>query len=232
MPPLYHRVWYWLRLKAQWEPYLFPTRRLFGIWVLPGQRLTSIQQIAEGVKYFDNHREIIPDKRTISRVLEWLEFNGCIAVTSNACATLIHIINWGIYNDDRREPVTGDVLVDVLPHAHKKRNNKNYKEVKEEEDKEEPKVKRFVPPTIQEITDYCIERKNTVDPETFFHHYETRNWVPTGYTKQMTSWKSAVITWEKKNRKPEGQMAFSDKPKAFRERVNDAAVEGFLEKYK
>ena len=55
----------------------------------------------------------------------------------------------------------------------------------------------FVKPTIQEISDYCIERNNSINAEKFFDHYETRGWIPKGYTRQMKDWRAAVRTWEK-----------------------------------
>lgn len=72
------------------------------------------------------------------------------------------------------------------------------------EDVEEVKVKssNFKKPTIEEIGVYCKERKNNIDPEAFWHFYESKNWH-IGKTK-MKSWKSAVITWEK--RRPKGSL--------------------------
>lgn len=110
MPPIYHRVWYLLRLKCNHEANCIPTARVFGIWILPGQRLTSIQQVAEGVSWYESGRQIIPDKRTIVRVLDWLEGNEMITVASNAQGTLISIVNWYSYNGDEPLQVTGDVL--------------------------------------------------------------------------------------------------------------------------
>jgi hypothetical protein len=57
------------------------------------------------------------------------------------------------------------------------------------------KNKRFIKPTIQEIKDYCLERKNNIDAEHFFNYYETRNW------KDIKNWKACVITWEKNKNK-------------------------------
>lgn len=56
---------------------------------------------------------------------------------------------------------------------------------------------RFTPPTVDEVKAYCQERGNFVDAQAFCDHYETRNWIPKGYSKQMASWKAAVRTWEK-----------------------------------
>lgn len=70
--------------------------------------------------------------------------------------------------------------------------------------KHSPGNGKFIPPTIEEIKTFCEGRKNGIDPEGFFHHYEARNWIPKGYTKPMTSWKSTIITWEKNNKNHAG----------------------------
>ena len=53
----------------------------------------------------------------------------------------------------------------------------------------------FVKPTIIDIKEYCIERKNNVDAETFFDFYESKDWL-IGKNK-MKDWKACVRTWEK-----------------------------------
>ena len=58
---------------------------------------------------------------------------------------------------------------------------------------------RFKKPSVNEIADYCIERKNNVDAETFFDFYESKNWF-IGKSK-MKSWKACVRTWEKRQNK-------------------------------
>lgn len=55
---------------------------------------------------------------------------------------------------------------------------------------------KFVKPTLEEIKDYCDERKNGVIPQAFYDHYEVRGWIPKGYTTQMKDWKAAIRTWE------------------------------------
>ena len=58
------------------------------------------------------------------------------------------------------------------------------------------KRKAFVPPTEQDVADYCRERKNGIDPETFIAHYAARGWKFKG-GQMMKDWKAAVITFEK-----------------------------------
>ena len=60
------------------------------------------------------------------------------------------------------------------------------------------KTKKFIPPTVNQIADYCLERNNNIDPEQFFNHYEARDWI-SGKTK-IKKWKACIITWEKNNK--------------------------------
>jgi flagellar biosynthesis GTPase FlhF len=74
-----------------------------------------------------------------------------------------------------------------------KNENKNESE---SEIKNNPnKTKKFIKPSIQEIKDYCQERKNSVDAEKFFDHYESIGWKK-GKTA-IKDWKACVRTWEK-----------------------------------
>ena len=57
------------------------------------------------------------------------------------------------------------------------------------------KSKRFSPPTLLEVEDYCFERKNTVDASKFIDYYTSN-----GKKKKknaMKDWRAAVRTWEK-----------------------------------
>lgn len=61
--------------------------------------------------------------------------------------------------------------------------------------KNKERDKRFVPPTIEEVREYCFARNNSIDAEEFVAFYTSKGWM-VGKTK-MKDWKSAVITWEK-----------------------------------
>ena len=54
--------------------------------------------------------------------------------------------------------------------------------------------KSFQPPTLEQVTEYCAERKNSVSPEKWMAHYESNGWL-VGKNK-MKNWKAAVRTWE------------------------------------
>ena len=62
-----------------------------------------------------------------------------------------------------------------------------------------PKRKRFVKPTVEEVRQYCIERNNNIDAEEFYSYYESIGWKVG--KNPMKNWKFAVITWEKRENK-------------------------------
>ena len=71
---------------------------------------------------------------------------------------------------------------------------------------ERAKSTRFTPPTLEEVTAYCKERNNNVDPERFIDFYASKGWM-VGSNK-MKDWKACVRTWEKRDTKaPEDKRA-------------------------
>lgn len=57
--------------------------------------------------------------------------------------------------------------------------------------------KRFVPPTVAEVRAYCLERKNSINPETFVDHYISVGWKVG--KNPMKNWKAAVRLWERRD---------------------------------
>ena len=106
MPPLYQRVFYYLRQQAKWKPEEFPTRQNFKIALNPGQLITSLSLIARGVSWYEYGVERRPNKKTIQNILRWLEGNGKVTVESNEHGTYINITNWTTYNHIENEEVT------------------------------------------------------------------------------------------------------------------------------
>lgn len=62
--------------------------------------------------------------------------------------------------------------------------------------------KKKVPPTVDEVRAYCLERGNGIDPQAFVDYYEARGWKY-GQGKPVVDWKACVRTWENR-RKQEG----------------------------
>lgn len=60
-------------------------------------------------------------------------------------------------------------------------------------------VKRFTPPTLEEVSSYCEERQNGVDAQRFIDFYASKGWKVGN--QSMKDWKACVRTWEQRNKK-------------------------------
>lgn len=59
----------------------------------------------------------------------------------------------------------------------------------------ESRTHKFVPPTLEEVKNYCQERNNGVDPNKWYDHYTAVGWKIG--KNPMKDWKAAVRGWEK-----------------------------------
>lgn len=71
---------------------------------------------------------------------------------------------------------------------------------------------KFVPPTVEEVNAYLMEKGYTFDPEEFVAFYESKGWM-IGKNK-MKNWKMACVTWQKSQDKKPSYP--SPKKKSFR----------------
>lgn len=59
----------------------------------------------------------------------------------------------------------------------------------------EPKKSKFVPPTLEEVFAYCLERQNGINPQHFIDYYEARGWE-LSKGRKVRDWRACVRTWE------------------------------------
>ena len=103
-------------------------------------------------------------------------------------------------NETKEEP--------KITETPKKQETRNIKEISLTGDKE--KRTRFSPPTLEEVSAYCMERGNRIDPQHFVDYYEARGWeLKPG--QKVKDWKACVRTWEQRDN---GQAV--QKPKLLR----------------
>jgi hypothetical protein len=160
--------------------------------------ITSLLQM-NGVCYASNKyfSELYgKNKVTISRWIKELRERGYISVsytykegTNEIANRYMQICYGGLSKNDK------GVLTKML-----KSNNTSININTTYSNKE--KDISFKKPTVDDINDYCLERKNNVDAETFFDFYESKGWM-VGKNK-MKSWEACVRTWEKRQGKTKG----------------------------
>lgn len=69
--------------------------------------------------------------------------------------------------------------------------------------------RNFVAPSVEEVSVYCKERKNGIDPQSFIDFYDSKGWMIG--KNHMKDWKAAVRTWERRH--GGGSAAPKPKPK-------------------
>lgn len=70
------------------------------------------------------------------------------------------------------------------------------------------KTKHFIPPSVEEVEQYCLERNNNIDAQSFIDFYESKGWM-IGKNK-MKDWKAAVRTWERCRKKENKGNVFDE----------------------
>ena len=102
-PPLYLKVWVWLLLKAQHEPYKGLDR---------GEWMTSVSEIQEAMSWMVGYRKTTPTYKQIRNVLDWLRNpcegntnsntkDGMIGTTKGTHGIKIKILNYDFYQDPK-----------------------------------------------------------------------------------------------------------------------------------
>lgn len=134
MPPMYHRVWQYLKYMVNHEPAKVPMKDGSFFPVGKGQHLTSVRSIAQAVGYYEGLKWKEPNPKTISTILAWLEKQQMISIDrgkGNRQYTLITLSNWDVYQSkenegNRKETVDGEGRKQS---ADINKNDKNNKEV-------------------------------------------------------------------------------------------------------
>lgn len=61
---------------------------------------------------------------------------------------------------------------------------------------------KFAIPSLKEVSSYCIERKNNINPQRFIDFYTSKGWKVGKNT--MKDWKACIRTWENDDKKAAG----------------------------
>ena len=168
------------------------------ITVKKGQIITSIRKLTERWGC---------TRRKANNIITMFAEDGMIDIKRDKGGTLLTIVNYSIYQDVRdTDSTTESTTQDTTQGTTQSTQHKNIKNYKEYKNNREGKSRAFTAPSIEEISIYCRERNNGVDPQTFYDFYESKGWF-VGKNK-MKDWKAAVRTWEKREKeKPQPKNA-------------------------
>lgn len=121
--------------------------------------------------------------------------------------------------DAEAEKTEKSTLLSTLK-TEKNRKEENRIETKgietEIEKKKKESIGRFAPPSFDQVSEYCAERSNGIDPQAFIDFYESKGWM-IGKNK-MKDWKAAIRTWEQRSNAPKKE----DNDKEIRKHYENA----------
>lgn len=108
-------------------------------------------------------------------------------------------------NARETESVTESVIESVTepkPNREPNRNpNHSHSHTPEDQEQEHGARKRspaFVPPTVEQVREHCQSKGYRVDAEAFVAHYTANGWK-VGGRAPMRDWRSATVTWHKRD---------------------------------
>ncbi len=170
------RIWLDMLMRANFED----KTRLFNGQLLDLKR----GQLVFGRKVYADRLGINENK--IRKVLKLLKNDGMIHQQATNKYSIITITCYDKYQDSTsKAPAKHRQPTSKAPHLKNVRSK-------------EGKNGSFIPPTAEQVTEYCAARGNNINGERFVDWYATRGWKVG--SAQMKDWKAAVRTWEHRKR--------------------------------
>jgi len=199
-------------LKANHKP-----NKWRGIVIESGQFVTSYSKLS---------CELPMTVQQIRTSLNKLKSTSEVTIKSTSKYSIISITNWDSYQQDNKQTnkqITNEQQsnnIQVTTNKNEKNDNKDKKKG----------VKRFTPPSLDEVKGYILEKQYQVDAERFLNHYESNGWM-VGKTK-MKNWKAAVSNWNSRNKEKANetnQRTSTPKAKQFSDKLDEIAARDIAE---
>ena len=166
-------------LKANWKEGKFQGQ------VIPrGSFVSSLQNLSY---------ETALTIREVRTALEHLKSTGEVTSKGHNKYSIYTVVKYDLYqsidtqtdNQETNNRQTNDKLTTTIEEWKK-----------EKKERRKDNSTHFVPPSVEEVSAYCYERQNNVDPDRFVDFYAAKGWM-VGKNK-MKDWKASVRTWEAK----------------------------------
>lgn len=170
---------------ACYEPCYFK-----GVHLEPGQAVSSIRQIAT-----DTGLTVKQVRTAINHLKETQE----VAQSPYGKFSVFTVNNYNDYQctgtDEGKQRAQEGHSEGTLPNIKKNKEVKNTPYNPPQGGEGVSVLKRFVPPTPEEVNTYCRERNNGIDGSEFCDFYTSKGWKVG--KNPMKDWKAAVRTWER-----------------------------------
>ena len=160
------------------------------ITLRPGQLITGRKKIAD---------ELSVDASKVKRIIDKFKSDQQIDQQGTNKGSLITVLNWEDYQKSDQQ--IDQQMTSKCPTDDQQVTTNNNERI--EEQKKNIKYSAFVPPTTENVREYCCEKGLTFDPGEFTDFYDSKGWM-IGKNK-MKDWKAAARNWERNNKKDKRQ---------------------------
>lgn len=195
------KIWIWCLFKATYK----------DRQVIMGNTVISVKQGQFIYGRMKAAEELNIPPSTFKRYMDVLQELEMLTLESTSKWTIATIVNWERYQTGQQmdsswtaenleistasRPQLSEVGQESGHQMDTNNNNNNNNNKRPKKSKAERNV---IPPSLEMVTDYCIKRKNRINPQYFIDYYETRDWC-VGKNK-MKDWQAAIRTWENNDR--------------------------------
>lgn len=170
----------------------FKTRRIGGKTVKRGQRLATVRGLSQ-----ETHLSEANTRTAINHLKSTHE----ITWEPSPQGTVITIKNYSKYQEPTQQPTHDQHTKPENQHTTNTLSS-NKRIINKRGDPPAattlPK-KKFIPPTVEQVSAYCKEKGYHIDPENFVDFYTANGWRQ-GKGKPIVDWMAAVRTWERRER--------------------------------
>lgn len=175
----------------------FTDGRFEGREIKRGQFVTSLPTLA---------KQTLLSIQQVRTALDHLKSTGEITDSSCTKYRIITVVKYDSYQCDNRQnnsQSTDNQQTSNSQSTDKQQQYKNKKKERREEEKERYSLsesntgtaKRFTPPSLKEVREYCESRDSHVDPDKFFDYYQSNGWKVG--KNPMKDFKAAIRQWER-----------------------------------
>lgn len=165
-----------------------------------GQIITSIRKLCNRWGWSNTK---------VRKFLKTLESDSMICVKNDTKKTVVTVVNYSVYQDSENEKTTHKRQSNITKASQKHTNNN----VKNDKNINNNNTKQFTSPDCEQVSKYCQQRHNGIDPEEFVDYYTAKDWM-VGKNK-MKDWKAAVRNWERNQSKMDSKTNDRKKNPAY-----------------
>lgn len=156
--------------------------------------------LEKGEALVGDHRACGLSRQEYRTALKNLEKWKFLTIRTTNKGTIVKLTNSNVYDineeSTNQQANQSPTITQPSPNHHPT-TNKNDKNERMEEKVKTLVKKSFTVPSLEEITKYCQERKNDIDPEYFLDSNNAKGWVIGKNQTPAKDWKAMIRTWEK-----------------------------------